>query len=210
MQGKCKLRGKFLLTGVLAVSLAGCAAAPSVEIGRPVVRVDPTRQSSISGVGVESNDINAVADKMVRSMLTVPVIARAKNPPTVALLPVKNNTRFAINQSLFLKLMKAKLNSKARGRIYFLAREQILAIQQERKLKRRGKTDFDASKTRKAVAGADYFLTGSMDGLSTAGRRGVSDYILYTFKLIDTESSIEVWEDLYQIKKQGLDDVIYR
>jgi len=209
MHGKLNIPCKIFWICVLPIFLAGCISAP-VEIGRQVTRVDPTKDTPITGVGVESNDLNAVADKMVRSMLTVSAIARAKNPPTVALLPVKNKTRFAINQDLFLKLMKAQLNSKARGKIYFLARDQMLAIQRERKLKRQGKADFDKSKSRKTVAGADYFLTGSMDGLSTAGRKGVSDFILYTFQLIDTESSIEVWEDLYQIKKQGLDDVIYR
>ena len=88
---------------MLAIFLAGCISVP-VEIGRQVTRVDPTKDTPMTGVGVESNDLNAVADKMVRSMLTVSAIARAKNPPTVALLPVKNKTRFAINQDLFLKL----------------------------------------------------------------------------------------------------------
>ncbi|MEE9273833.1 MAG: penicillin-binding protein activator LpoB [bacterium] len=187
----------------------GCVGG-NVEVGRPVTRVDPSKETRTTGVGIESGNIEEVADKMVRSILNAPVIARAKNTPTVALLPVKNNTRFPINKKIFLAVIKARLNSQARGRVYFLAREEMAAIQAERKLKRRGKVDFDPRRRRRAVGGADFFLTGRLHGLSTAGRRGVSDTIYYTFKLIDAESSVEVWEDIITIKKEGLDDVIYR
>jgi hypothetical protein len=34
--------------------------------------------------------------------------------------------------------------------------------------------------------------------------------VLYTFQLIDARTSAIVWEDLAEIKKQGLDDAAYR
>ncbi|MFH1762858.1 MAG: penicillin-binding protein activator LpoB, partial [Gemmatimonadota bacterium] len=185
-------------------------AATDIEVGRPVQRVDPSKQTPMAGVGIESDNIREVADKMVRSLLRAPAISRAKAPPTVALLPVRNNTRFPINKQIFLTLIKARLNSQAGGRMYFLARDELQAVKSERQLKREGEVDYDPRRRRQAVAGADFFLTGRLEGLSTASRRGVSDYIVYTFKLIDTESSVELWEDIVEIKKEGLDDVIYR
>jgi PBP1b-binding outer membrane lipoprotein LpoB len=201
--------GRWSSLLLVAALLSGCATTAD-EIGRLVTRVDPTKQSSVAGTGIESNNILEVADKMVRSMLKSPAIALAENPPTIALLSIKNNTRFPINKRIFLALMKARLNSQAHGKMRFLARDELEAIRQERKLKREGKADFDSMKKRQSVAGADYFLTGRLEGHSTAGRKGVSDLILYTFKLIDSESSVEVWEDFVHIKKEGLDDIVYR
>ena len=58
--------------------------------------------------------------------------------------------------------------------------------------------------------GADYFLTGSLQGLSTRTKAGTSDYILYAFQLIDARTSAIIWEDNAEIKKQGLEDAAYR
>ncbi|MBU6400230.1 MAG: penicillin-binding protein activator LpoB, partial [Verrucomicrobia bacterium] len=58
--------------------------------------------------------------------------------------------------------------------------------------------------------GADFFLTGKLDGLSTSTSQGRSDYILYTFQLIDARTSDIIWEDSAEIKKQGLEDAVYR
>jgi PBP1b-binding outer membrane lipoprotein LpoB len=40
--------------------------------------------------------------------------------------------------------------------------------------------------------------------------QGVSDYVLYSFQLIDARTSEIVWEDSAEIKKQGLEDAAYR
>ena len=40
--------------------------------------------------------------------------------------------------------------------------------------------------------------------------KGTSDYVLYTFQLIDARTSVIVWEDFAEIKKQGLEDAAYR
>ena len=58
--------------------------------------------------------------------------------------------------------------------------------------------------------GADYFLTGNLQGLSTRTKAGTSDYILYAFQLIDARTSAIVWEDFAEMKKQGLEDAAYR
>jgi hypothetical protein len=58
--------------------------------------------------------------------------------------------------------------------------------------------------------GADNFLTGTLDGLTTRTTAGTSDYILYSFRLIDARTSDIVWENSAEIKKQGLEDAAYR
>ena len=58
--------------------------------------------------------------------------------------------------------------------------------------------------------GADFFLTGKLQGMTTRTSKGTSDYILYAFQLIDARTSAIVWEDNAEIKKQGLEDAAYR
>ncbi len=58
--------------------------------------------------------------------------------------------------------------------------------------------------------GADFFLTGKLSGLSTRTAAGTSDYVLYSFELIDARTSEIIWQDSAEIKKQGLEDAAYR
>ena len=49
-----------------------------------------------------------------------------------------------------------------------------------------------------------------MQSLTTRNSRGISDYILYSFELVDARTSAIVWQDFAEIKKQGLEDASYR
>ena len=46
--------------------------------------------------------------------------------------------------------------------------------------------------------------------MTTRTKAGTSDYILYSFQLIDPRTTEIVWEDSAEIKKQGLEDAAYR
>ncbi len=45
---------------------------------------------------------------------------------------------------------------------------------------------------------------------ATRTAAGTSDYVLYAFRLTSARTSEIVWEDMAEIKKQGLDDAAYR
>lgn len=207
--GRPALRGGVLLVGwVLAT---GCASTgvknPS---GVPVTEMKADERGFVAGTGVESQDLVAVTDKMARSILAIPQIAGASTAPRVVLNPVTNDTRFPINKSLFLDRIRAMLNSQARGKVVFLAREQMEALERERQMKIAGQVTSTSDPNVVEFRGADYFLTGKLSGLSTRTRAGTSDYILYSFQLIDARTSDIVWEDFAEIKKQGLEDAAYR
>lgn len=200
------------ICGAAVVALmAGCASSgvknPS---GVPVTHMNADEQGFVAGTGIESQDLVAVADKMSRSILGIPQIANAPAPPTIVLEPVDNQTRFPINKDIFLTRIRAQLNSKARGKVLFLARSQMAALEQERNRKREGQVTASANPNVQEFKGADYFLTGSLQGLSTRTAAGTSDYILYDFHLIDARTSVIVWEDSAEMKKQGLEDAAYR
>ena len=198
--------------GAVALALgAGCASSGVKNpAGVPVTRMNADEQGFVAGTGIESQDLVAVADKMARSMLGIPQIANAPQAPYVVLEPVNNETRFPINKDIFLIRIRAALNKQANGKLQFLARAQMAALERERNLKRTGDVTATADPHAQEFRGADFFLTGSLQGLSTRTKAGTSDYILYAFQLIDARTSVIVWEDSAEVKKQGLDDAAYR
>jgi len=202
---------KLFLPLTAAALVAGCASSgvknPS---GVPVTRMNADEQGFVAGTGVESQDLVAVTDKMSRSILSIPQIASAATPPIIVLDPVENKTRFPINKDIFLTRIRGDLNKKSMGKVTFLARDRMAALEKERNLKREGAVTASSDATVQEFKGADYFLTGSLEGLSTRTKAGTSDYILYAFQLIDARTSAIVWEDNAEIKKQGLEDAAYR
>jgi PBP1b-binding outer membrane lipoprotein LpoB len=195
----------------LTALVTGCASSgvknPS---GVPVTHLNADEQGFVAGTGVESQDLVAVTDKMARSILGIQQIANAPKPPTVVLDPVVNNTRFPINKEIFLTRIRTELNKKSLGKVVFLARDRMAALDKERNLKRTGDVTASANPQTQEFLGADYFLTGSLEGMSTRTAAGTSDYVLYDFQLIDARTSAIVWEDSAEMKKQGLEDAAYR
>jgi PBP1b-binding outer membrane lipoprotein LpoB len=205
-----KIAQSLLVASVLAL-IVGCASSgvqnPS---GVSVTHMTPDEQGFVAGTGVESQDLVAVTDKMSRSILAIPQIANASQPPIVVLDPVNNETRFPINKDIFLTRIRSELNKKSAGKVTFLARERMAALEKERNLKREGAVSSSTDPNVQEFKGTDYFLTGTLQGLSTRTSKGTSDYILYAFQLIDARTSAIVWEDNAEIKKQGLEDAAYR
>ena len=205
-----KVSVSLCIAAVAALAVSCASHGVKNPSGVPVTRLNADEQGFVAGTGVESQDLVHVTDKMARSILAIPQIANAPMPPTVVLQPVENQTRFPINKDIFLTRIRAQLNTSARGKVMFLARNQMEALEKERNLKREGAVTASSDPTVQEFKGADYFLTGSLQGLSTRTAAGTSDYILYDFHLIDARTSVMVWEDSAEMKKQGLEDAAYR
>jgi PBP1b-binding outer membrane lipoprotein LpoB len=191
--------------------LAGCATSgvknPS---GTGVTEMRADEKGFVGGTGVESQDLVRVTDKIARGILSAPQIANAAAPPVVVLDPVLNETRFPINKNIFLDRIQSQLISKAAGKVTFIARERMQTLEHEREMKRNGAVTATSDPRTQEFKGADYFLTGKLSGLSSSSKGGVSDYILYTFQLIDARTGVIVWGGDDEIKKQGVADAVYR
>ncbi len=202
----------FALTSVAAPALflAGCATGVQSPSGVPVTEMKADERGFVAGTGVESQDLVVVTDKMARGVLGIPEIANAKQTPRIVLEPVVNETRFPISKDIFLTRIRTQLNEKALGRVRFLDREMMKTLERERDLKRTGQVTASADPSVVEFRGADYFLTGKLQGLTTKTSQGTSDYILYSFRLTDARTSEIIWESSSEIKKQGLEDAAYR
>ena len=205
-----KSLGSVVALAVGTALLTGCATS---GVKNPdatgVTEMRGDEKGFVGGTGVESQDLIRVSDKIARGILSAPQIANAATPPVVVLDPVLNETRFPINKNIFLDRIQAQLISKAAGKVTFLARERMDTLQRERDAKRAGNVTSSSDANVQEFKGADYFLTGKLSGLSTSGKNGVSDYILYTFQLIDVRTSAIVWGGDDEIKKQAQSDAVY-
>ena len=201
----------FLGPSVVVAMFAGCASSgvknPS-GIGVTEMRAD--EKGFVAGTGVESQDLVAVTDKMARSILDTPQVRNAHSPPVVVLDPVMNETRFPINKDMFLTRIQVLLNSKCEKKVQFLARDRLAALERERDLKRAGQVTSGSDPNVVEFKGGDFLLTGKLQSLTTRNSRGISDYVLYSFELVDARTSAIVWQDFAEIKKQGLEDAAYR
>jgi PBP1b-binding outer membrane lipoprotein LpoB len=206
------LRFSFLAgTAATSAFFAGCASqGVQNPNGVPVTEMRPDERGFVAGTGVESQDLVTVTDKMARSILGIPEIARAQTPPRIVLDPVVNDTRFPMNKDIFTDRIRIELNKNAQGRVRFLARDRMTALERERELKQTGQVTASADPQVTEFRGADYFLTGKLSGMTTKTSAGTSDYVLYSFQLIDARTTEIVWEDSAEIKKQGLEDAAYR
>jgi PBP1b-binding outer membrane lipoprotein LpoB len=197
--------------GAIPAFFAGCASQGVTNpTGVPVTEMGASERGFVAGTGIESQDLVTVTDKMARSILSIPEIANAPATPRIVLDPVVNDTRFPMNKDIFNDRIRIELNKHSLGKVRFLARDRMQALERERELKQTGQVTASADPAITEFRGADYFLTGKLSGMTTKTSAGTSDYVLYSFQLIDARTSEIVWEDSAEIKKQGLEDAAYR
>lgn len=197
---------------LIAAALLGTLACTNINSpnGPSVTELRPDERGFVAGLGVESQDLVTISEKMARGILGADPIANAKGKPVVVLEPIDNDTRFPIDKEIFLTLIRDKLLEHAASKISFVAREHIEKLEAERDRKLAGQVTGGEKIQGNKFKGADFILTGTFKGISSRGTAGASDYVLYSFQLIDPESSEILWGGNHQIKKQGKDDVTYR
>lgn len=200
------MRCLHFLTGLMLASafLGGCSTTTSQ--GKTKI-IDASSDDDLGGTGTESGDVRTMAERMAREISGIRW-PREGAIPRIAVLPIENQTRFRVDPKLLQNKLVKDLLTFAGGRVQFLARDSEAAVMAERAKKRAGM--YDSGNTTKAMAGADYLLKGEMRALSKASREGVSDYILYSFQLIDAESAAILWMGDYETKKVGNVGVIYQ
>ena len=191
---------------LIAAALLGSLAC-TTPIGTTSPQVRPDNPGG--GLGPESQDLVTITDKMARGILGTEQIANAEGKPVVVLEPITNDTRFPIDKDIFLTRIRAVLNKNTK-KIQFVAREHIEKLEAERDRKLAGQVTGGEKIKGNQFRGADFILTGTFKAISNRGKAGASDYILYTFQLINPYTSDIVWEDFYEIKKKGIDDITYR
>jgi PBP1b-binding outer membrane lipoprotein LpoB len=196
---------------------AHCIAAdPPLQniTGVTSMDVDPSRKGPVSGVGIEGQDIVSMTDQMMRDMLNDPVFGGVGKRPRVIIDSeyFVNESSQAISKNLITQRLMVNLNRAAKQRMMFLNRQNSAMVEKERELKRTGTTDVGTTGLTKAVAGADYRLSGRINSLDTRskGTGVIQRYTQISFEMTDLETGEIVWSGVYEFSRAGADDVIYR
>lgn len=207
---------RLAAAGLGVCLIAGCATTGvNNTAGRPTVYEDVRSSSSaVQGVGIESQDIVAMTDRMMRDMLANQLLAGRMPPPRIILDAAyfTNESSSRINKNMITDRLRIELQRAAQGRLLFVGREHVGMVEAERQLKRDGLTDGGTIRKTQATAGADYRLVGritSADALDPSSGT-VSRYQQITFEMLDLEYGTIVWAGMYEFKKTAQDDIVYR
>ena len=193
------MKTRAFLLAAFAASFCGCAPYSQHNPSGVLISEMRTDERGFPATAdIESQDIPTVAHKMAREILSTPEIANAKGVPRIVLLPLKNDSRLPINKEILLERIMATLNEKSSGKVLFLARERI-ELERERD-----------SKQSRQFKDADFMLTGKLIGSGPRTSTGSGDYIVYSFTLIDPNTSDIVCQKSHQISKENLAPALYR
>lgn len=205
----------FLIAVASTVVIAGCSSTTiDNSAGRATVYEDTRSPGKIQGVGVESQDIVAVTDQMIRDMLSNPHLVGRDTPPRIIIDSqyFTNESSSRINRNMLTDRLRINLSRAANGRLTFVGREYADMVEKERDLKRMGVVDGGTIRATQATAGADYRLVGrimSLDAMDTQSQQR-SRYHQITFELVDLELGTYVWSGMYEFQKSAQDDIMYR
>lgn len=215
MRFSLRLAG-FFVFAVLPVALTGCATGyPVVNApGAPTTYQDPGTRGAVSGVGIESQDIVSMTDRMMRDMLTSSALTARPTPPRVIIDGeyFANESSSRLNKNSITDRLRVGLNRAAQGRLVFVGRHYADMVARERDIKRQGVVDIGTNQLSKAQQGGDYRLGGRITSLdsrsATTGQ--MSRYNQITFEMVNLETGEIVWSGIYEFLKTAQDDVIYR
>lgn len=210
------MNNQIAITLALLACLTGCAS-PNLDNspGRRVMYQDVSSPSAtVAGVGVESQDVVSMTDKMVRDILSNPQVSGRGVAPRVVIDSeyFSNESSSRINKNAITDRLRIELNRASNGRLVFVALHYGDMIDKERERKRDGLADRGTLRTTKATAGGDFRLGGritSLDAASTSSGN-VSRYHQIIFEMMDLELGTIVWSGIYEFKKEARDDILYR
>lgn len=218
--------GIILLT---LVTLIGCASPPPYtqstgvdsSPGRPTVYEDVKSPGRVAGIGLESQDVASMTDKMMGDMLATPVLANRSQPPRVIIDSeyFRNESSSRINKNIITDRLRVNLNRASQGRMIFVGRHYADMVEKERSLKRGADgaggvpvVDRGTIKASKLTLGGDFRLGGritTLDAVDTAsGMASRTHQIIY--EMVDLETGMIVWSGIYDFKKTARDNIIYR
>jgi len=201
-----------LLSAALIVSAASAFAKK--DRSHQAVDLDPDQRGIVSGVGIEGQDLGRMADQMVRDLLANPEVSNRATPPRIILdsSDLRNQSSQRIDKDIITDELRGKLMNAARGKMRFVSREFIAAVEQERALKREGVVDSGTTGLTRATAGADYKLVGKITSLDSRNNdTGMQERLtVISLEMLDLEYGTLVWNGTYKIRRAGADDVVYR
>ena len=196
------------------IAIASPVSAKDKKTGTQATELDPNGRGAISGIGIESRDIDGMADMVLRDIMQRPDIMNRPEPPRIIVdhNDFRNESMQRMNAKLVTDTLRSALNRTSAGSVRFINRANMQRIQEERELKRQGQADVGTLGTGN-ISGSDYFLTANMVSLDTRdGKTGIQQRrTQITFELIEVETGDIVYtSEPYVTLRAAAEDVVYR
>jgi len=212
-----KIRAIGLASAAIAIVLAtpGCTTYTTGVANQPSQR--PTRYvphdeplPGTGSIGIESQDIVAMTDQMMRDMLTNPILVKRDTPAVVIVDDeyFTNDSSQRINKRLIVDRLRNELFRAANGRIRFIARHADTMVRDEHAKRGEGLVQGEVKRT---FPSPNYRLTGRFQNLQDGDLRGDrSNYVQVLFEMVDMNTSELVWSGMYEFKKSSREAIMYQ
>jgi PBP1b-binding outer membrane lipoprotein LpoB len=192
---------QYLLCCLLLTIFTACSTKSDAV---KVRQVEVQEQTEFSGLGIESKDIDSISEKMTADLLQSSFYLNQKTTPIIVLEGTYfiNESSFIINTNLLADRMRISLIRQAASKIRFVTRQNLDAIIEEAQT---SGSDID-------IVEAQYRMTAKIASIHKVSNESgaQSNYFQFSFELLDLQTSAIVWANIYDIKKIGADDSIYR
>jgi len=183
----------LLLTGILGIFILGGCATSTVSYGSPEQTETVTEEFG-------STDLQLIAEKMVNSLLSTPILSTGQRP-VMYVHRVKNKTDEHIDtKSVTDKIRVTLLKS---GRVRFSAVNEVNdeMIKQMEYQTNSGVVDPATAKSIGHQIGADYFLFGEITSIKKSAGRVKDVYFKFTLNLVNIQTGLIEWADEKEIRK---------
>ena len=181
----------YVLAVLICLSVSGCAQ--KVQYG------DPGAAETLT-VDFGSTDLQMIAEKMITSLLTSPVISQGTRP-VVLVSRVRNKTDEHIDTKAITDKIRTTLLQS--GRVRFVAgevRDEVI-----RELEYQAASGHVDEATRKGMGkmvGADYLLTGAITSIRKEAGRKMDVYFQFNLNLTALETGLIEWAEEKDIRKE--------
>ncbi|GAA4884108.1 penicillin-binding protein activator LpoB [Ferrimonas pelagia] len=185
---------KYLLPLSLALVLAGCQSKVEYRDATEIETVD---------VSFGSSDLQAVATKMVDSMLTTPSVMAltASDRPIVFVDRITNKTSEHIDTESITDTISTRLLRS--GKFRFIDMTRVDAVRQQLDYQNNaGLVDPGKAIQFGRQVGAQYMLYGNLSSIVKQNGSTKDVYYKMTMRLMDLESGLIEWADEKELRKQ--------
>ena len=174
-------------------------------------RVNPDAPDTVTGTGLQSQDIRTMATQMAADIKASGVLAPGKDGERTSfyIFEMKNDSSDTIDKEIILTKLRTEL-SRAFGRqVKILDRSPSAGdlADAERRMKERGQVSGTVDRK---IAGSDYVLKGTMKSRDRQAGKLKSSYVLVTFELTDLTTQELAWTGDYEMKTESEKSVINR
>ncbi len=217
MTRRMSTSGAVAAIALLAVLTSGCVrhtTRPANRPGTPQNYVDPGSPGPARGVGIDSQDVVSMTDRMCRDLLACPRLMNWATPPRIVIDEryFRNEGSARINRKMITDRLRVELNRNSGARLVFLGRHYSDMVEDERELEEAGVVSGGTQGTTQEAAGWDYRFAGriaTLDKIAPASGQ-TERYYQITFELVERGSGAIIWSNMYEFEKFDTLDTIYR